>query len=595
MTNVKVKDEDERKLRKLFFDIINEGSVTTVFQPIISLRDGAAYGYEALTRGPQNTELHSPIKLFEYAQKYEKIWELEMLCRSKAFESCNVSSTKETVQPPNDIKLFLNVNPNIMDDMEYKKGFTKEYIEKYSLNPENIIFEITEREAINNVSAFKNTVQNYKKQDYRIAIDDAGAGYCGLNMISDVHPHFIKLDMNLIRNIDKDVTKESLIKSMCEFASLTNTYLIAEGIETQKELEKLIEVGVHYGQGYFIQKPNVSIIPISCDVTKVIHRANSKKNHIIGSRISDIYISNICTPIQMIDSEMCISEVNEKMNSDYSIPGFCITRNDHLVGVITRNDLHLKLSGLYGYSLNCNKPINKIMNKNYMRVDYKTPIDIVAKVAMQRENDKLYDFITITKEEKYLGIVTVKDLLQKTIQIEVINAKHLNPLSELPGNVLIEKYLEKCIYSHKDYCVLYFDLDNFKVYNDVYGFEKGDVVIKRLTKILKANIPRDEFVGHLGGDDFIAVLFSTDRNELCNKIIKDFDDSIQEFYNEDDIRKGYIVGKSRKGVEEKFSLLSLSIAGVTNNYFKDIYDLSEKASQIKNMCKQNRGSNYIIV
>jgi GGDEF domain-containing protein len=207
-----------------------------------------------------------------------------------------------------------------------------------------------------------------------------------------------------------------------------------------------------------------------------------------------------------------------------TLPGFCITENDNLVGVITRHDLHLKLSGPYGYSLYANKHIKNIMSREFMCVDFKTPIDVVSKIAMQREQDKLYDFITITKDGKYYGIVTVKDLLEKTIQMEVLNAKHLNPLSELPGNLLIEQYLEHCITSKNDFCVLYFDIDNFKAYNDVYGFEKGDIVIKRMTELLKKIIPRDEFIGHIGGDDFIAVLFiNKDIENLCKNIISEFD------------------------------------------------------------------------
>ena len=497
---------------KLFLSIIENGKITTVFQPIISLRDGLVLGYEALSRGPQDTKMQDPQKLFEYAQKYGKLWELELLCRTKALEAVNENGKQ--------IKLFLNVNPNIMHDNKFRQGFTKDYINKFYINTEDIIFEITEKEAIKNILDFNKTVQNYKDQNYKIAIDDAGAGYSGLNMISNIHPHFIKLDMNLIRDVDKDVTKQSLIKSMYEFATMTNTYLIAEGIETQKELIKLIEIGIHYGQGFFIQKPDALILPIEHEVSEIIQDANKKKNHLFGGKLSEIYISNISTPLKTITSNTKVSLVNDLINNDNTLPGFCITEDENLLGIITRNDLHLKLSGLYGYSLYANKPIKNIMSREFMCVDHKTPIDIVSKIAMQREHDKLYDFITITKDGKYYGIVTVKDLLEKTIQMEVLNAKHLNPLSELPGNLLIERHLEHCISTKKDFWVLYFDIDNFKAYNDVYGFEKGDLVIKSMTEILKKFIPRDEFIGHIGGDDFIAVLFQNDGIEdLCNKII----------------------------------------------------------------------------
>lgn len=576
-----------KELENVFLQIISKGEIKTVFQPIVSLRDGSIFGYEALSRGPQGTPLHNPETLFKYAQNLNMLWELEQLCRTKALEAVLYSEKQ--------FQLFMNVNPYIMQDFKFKQGFTKEYLKNYSIDPENLVFEITEKNAITNIFSFKKIVANYKEQNYKIAIDDAGAGYSGLNLISDVHPHFIKLDMNLIRDIDKDATKQSLVRSMCEFAILSNTGIIAEGIETEKELVQLINIGVNYGQGFYIQKPSPLLSPIQPDIIDRIHEANNKKNHIYGSRISDIYINNICTPLRTLNPNMRVEQVDRELDKDSTLPGFCITQDEKLLGVITRNYLHSKLSGQFGYSLYSNKPISDIMSKNFMSVDYRMSIDRVAKIAMQREPDKLYDFITITKDGKYVGIVTVKDLLEKAIQIEIVNAKHINPLSELPGNLLIERHLELCIASKRQYTVLYFDIDDFKSYNDVYGFEKGDIVIKRLTQILKKYIPTKEFVGHIGGDDFIAVLYHNKAEELCQNVIREFDAMVPQIYNENDAIKGFITAKNRHGVEESYPLMSLSIAGITNRDFKNIYELSEKASRLKKICKQKPGSNYMLI
>ncbi len=194
------------------------------------------------------------------------------------------------------------------------------------------------------------------------------------------------------------------------------------------------------------------------------------------------------------------------MKKDCALLGFCIAENNTVIGVITRNDLFRNISDKYGYTLYANKPVSVIMSREFLCVEYQSSIDSVAKKAMHRHYDKIYDFITVTKESKYYGIVTVKDLLEKSIEIEVINAKHLNPLSELPGNMLIEKQLEMCIDSPIPYTILYFDVDNFKPYNDVYGFENGDRLIRCLSRILKEHIPKTNFIGHIGGDDFITIL-----------------------------------------------------------------------------------------
>jgi len=207
--------------------IINNKEIKTVFQPIISLRDGNILGHEALSRITCESEIENPDMLFTIAGEYNRLWDLELLCRTTALEAAY-----KFMVPPYSKKLFLNVNPNIMHDESFKKGFTKGFLMQYKIIPENIIFEITERNVIDDITSFKATIDHYKGQNYKIAIDDTGAGYSGLNLISDVNPNYIKLDMKLIRGVDTDSLKFTIVKGMVEFSKASNTYLIAEGIET---------------------------------------------------------------------------------------------------------------------------------------------------------------------------------------------------------------------------------------------------------------------------------------------------------------------------------------------------------------------------
>lgn len=567
-----------------FLQILKDKMITPVFQPIVSLRDGSILGYEALSRGPKG-KFESPVALFEAANTHDKLWKLEQICRTKALEAANELQIAGT--------LFLNVNPNIMQDPKFKTGFTKAYLKNYDYVADNIVFEITEKEAVDNIADFRKTVDNYKAQAYRIAIDDAGAGYSGLNMISDVRPHFIKLDMQLIRNIDRDATKHSLVKSMCDFASMSNTLLIAEGIETEGELLKLIDLGVHYGQGYFIKRPLANPTPLDEAFLTIVKNSNTKRNNMPGVRISDVTIQSICTRLPTLHPKTSINDVHKMLRDKATLPGYCITHHNDLVGVITRHQVHAKMSGQYGYSLYAKRPIKQIMNTSFLAVAHNTPIDEVAKRAMARTVDQLYDFITVTKDQQYLGIVTVKDLLETTIQIEIDNAKHLNPLTELPGNVLIERELESCLHNQRDYAVLYFDLDNFKPFNDLYGFEKGDLIIKLVATIMKATVSKEHFIGHIGGDDFIAIVNSHEVDDLCQMMLTMFDDAVPQFYHEEDVRRGFVTTKNRHGIEEQYPLLTLSIAGIVNESFTTTYAIAEQATALKKLCKQRPGSNFI--
>lgn len=569
-------------------DIIKKAQITSVFQPIVSLRDGTVLGYEALSRGPKGSELESPEMLFSVAEETKNLWDLERLCRTKALYAMQLSKTNAT--------LFLNVNPNIIEDETFQKGFTKEYLKQFDIDPKKIIFEITERSAVSNIKEFKQIIENYKEQDYKIAIDDAGAGYSGLNLISDVHPHYLKLDIHLIRNIDKDSVKQALVKSMYEFSKITGTYLIAEGIETRSELQTLINIGVHYGQGYYIKRPDSVVGCIDANVVDTIVEMNAQKNHIFGYNLSDVYIGNLCVPAVAVNESVLISEAYDMLNKLPESPGFCVTRNGIVKGVVTRDKVNAAVAGVYGYSLYSRQTIAAIMDTDFLQVDYKTPVNTVGRLAMSRPDSKVYDFITVVSDDKYRGIVTIKDLLNKTIEIEVSNATQLNPLTSLPGNILIEKALYSVLSSSDNYCVVYFDIDNFKAYNDVYGFENGDRMIKNLADIITETVPAANFVGHVGGDDFVAIVRSDEADAICERILDKFDRSIPEFYNQEDISSGYIIAKNRQGFEEQFPLISLSIGGVSiwERRFNNVFELSAESSRVKKECKMITGSAYMI-
>lgn len=332
-------------------------------------------------------------------------------------------------------------------------------------------------------------------------------------------------------------------------------------------------------------------------VIKEVESLNIKESNHYGYNIANVYISSIVKNTESLQPQVLVSEVDLKFKKNGDLLGICVVDNGEVRGVVTRNSFYSKLGWQYGYSLYSSKAISNIMNTEFLSVDYKMPIDMVIKLAMTRSKDTLYDHVTVTKDSKYYGIVTIKDLIEKTIEIEVDNARHSNPLTGLPGNVIIEQNLEKCIFSKKEYCVLYFDIDNFKPYNDVYGFENGDKIIKFLAKAISNNISCDDFIGHIGGDDFISIVHSWEAEKVCKKIIKDFDALALECYDEKDLANGYITAQNRHGAVERFPLVSVSIAGLTNKKreFESIYALAKESSKLKKKCKQNSGSYYLII
>ena len=152
-------------------------------------------------------------------------------------------------------KIFINVSPKVLHDEKFREGFTREYTKRYGIDTERIVFEVTERERVEDEKSFRQAIEHYKMQHYQIAIDDVGSGYAGLNRICSLTPGYIKLDNALVRDVYKNPIQYAMIKGMVEFSHNSGILLIAEGIETKKELDLLIELGVQYGQGYYLAKP----------------------------------------------------------------------------------------------------------------------------------------------------------------------------------------------------------------------------------------------------------------------------------------------------------------------------------------------------
>ena len=576
---------NKKKLGK----ILENEYIYPVYQPIVSLSDGQIFGYEALSRISRN-ELDMNIEtMFRVADLEGKSWELESLCRKKALK--NSRHMLKTSQ------LFINVNPNIIHDKEFIEGFTKERLEKYGLNIENITFEITERVSVVNNELFSETIQHYKKQDYRIAIDDVGSGYSGLNTIVNIHPHYIKIDMSLIKNIDKDEIKLSMCKNLIEFCKSANIEVIAEGIETEEELKILIKIGATFGQGHFLGMPDKEFKSIAAEKVDLIRSENTKRYK--ENVLSSVYpkIETLCKEALIVSPNEDCMAVHDILTKNPLTTEVCILENQKIVGFITRTKLFEILGGRYGYSLYAKKKIIDISQLNFLKVSHNVTIEDVSVMAMQRPLDQLYDPIIVEKEKSYLGAVTIKNILEATAKIKLDIAMHSNPLTGLPGNLLIEKEILNRIFSSSPYCIFYIDVDNFKAYNDAYGFTNGDLLLKLISEILKEICLKNEFIGHIGGDDFMVICDYEEGGPLCINLLDIFSERVKSLYKEEDVKSGYIISKNRNGVTEKFPLATLSIAGVCNNNksYSSVDSFSFDVASLKKKCKQQLGNYYEII
>ncbi len=243
-----------RHRRQQLFELVLDGRVKSVYEPIVEVATRTVFGYEALARGPEGSELHSPMALFASATEQDLLFQLDCLCRRSGLAGAR--------DLPGGAKLFLNVRPTAIHDPGFRAETLCRTLEQCKLRPTDVVFEISEQESIGNFDIFREVRDYYRKLGFQIALDDTGAGYASLEAVMELSPDFIKVDRAFVSGIDKDPARQELLSAMRSLAERIGARIVGEGLDTLEELEMLEELGIPFGQGWLFGKPT----PLRWDV-----------------------------------------------------------------------------------------------------------------------------------------------------------------------------------------------------------------------------------------------------------------------------------------------------------------------------------------
>lgn len=233
--------------RELIYILENERLITH-FQPIVDIKDKSIYGYELLSRGVKSDgSIMPPFEMFKLARESDLLFNLDRQAR----ETCIISSAREQV----DKKLFINFLPTVIYNPEVCLSSTIKLIEKFNFKPENITFEVVETEEISDTDHLNTILNFYRKKGFKIALDDIGSGYSSLNNLSKFYPDYIKIDMDIIRDIHKNELQQEIFKALVAMSDKTNIKVLAEGVESKEELDFVVANGADFIQGYYFGKP----------------------------------------------------------------------------------------------------------------------------------------------------------------------------------------------------------------------------------------------------------------------------------------------------------------------------------------------------
>jgi EAL domain-containing protein (putative c-di-GMP-specific phosphodiesterase class I) len=253
-----------------FSDIMSRQLIETVFQPVADLKNGRIIGYEAFSRGPKDTPYYLPVALISEAKRTKRMNELD----GNLFRAAIINAQKRGIKK----LLFINMDP----DCIFEKPALADEISKpeyEGISADQIVIEITERAEICKFDSFTNIIEGYKNQGFLICFDNIGSAEANLYTLSNIKPDFMKIDRNLIHNIQTNIKNQEDLRMELRIAQLVGASVIAEGVETRGELEMLMKLGVPSAQGNIIGEPGRYFTGMSEAAAEIIdHMRKSEEN-----------------------------------------------------------------------------------------------------------------------------------------------------------------------------------------------------------------------------------------------------------------------------------------------------------------------------
>ncbi|MFA6197262.1 MAG: GGDEF domain-containing protein [Sulfurimonas sp.] len=572
----------QNTLPKIWLD--NLKVLDIAFQPIINIHTGRIYAVEALLRNYKKVGFDSIFALFDQVYKEHLLYSFDIALREKAIQKF----TK--IDNFRNIKLFYNLDNRLFEMPDFSNGNTNQLLKKYDIKKDNICFEISERHEISSDCNMEQVLMHYKDENFCIAIDDFGVGYSGYKLLYDSTPDVIKIDRFFLTDIEKDAKKKLMVRSITHLAIQLGIKVIAEGVETKEELLVCKDIGCHLVQGYLVQKPTLNtneIVKKYQNITDLITHDKREEN----KYKIDTYLDKI-KPI-FIESKM--NEVIDyfKKHPDISTMPV-INSNNEPIGIVQENIIKEFLYSHYGKSLLLNDGTKKSKLKNLITPCGIADInsDIATLIELFSNNPESVGII-LTNNSKYYGYLSARAIITLMNEENLLFAREQNPLTKLPGNTMIEKYISNIATNQDSYLLCYFDLDNFKAFNDVYGFRNGDRVILLFADILRKHLPQEFFKAHIGGDDFFVAVQNKGEDEYLYikkilKVITKFTQDAKDFYSQEDKKRGFIVAKDRDENIKEFPMLTVSASIVlilekTKNRFSK--NINEVLSSQKKVAK----------
>lgn len=544
--------------------------VTSYLQPIVDLlRGGQVFAHEALCRVRlPGGRILSGFEAFTLAKRAYRSQDLDLAAIKSGLQA-------KARLLPRGTPIFINILPHDLLQVDSSHHPLRRFLEPLSIPPQEVVIELVESEQVN-PEALVDVCDTLRSMGFRIALDDVGAGYNGLTTVAMLRPDFVKLDRNLVHGIQGSRVRMVLLEAIISMAQRLGCATIAEGLEDIEDTILCRNMGVHYAQGYFFAHPSPTpAVPNSMPPTKA-----AAQLHLKGM----IRLADFVDPAPTLSTTSRVEDATALFDSIPDLPHIVILDNKYPVGYVPRSGMSFtKHSTLI---TNYCRPVTKLLRNRVAK-------SILAR-RFYKENCDPQPWVVINEDNTYLGTIEPWIVLSQILSKN--ESEELHPLSLLPTGPILRSTLDLHLQAGKKVVLVYIDIDNFKAFNDRYGFIRGDAMIKLLSEIIgqeRATWP-DAYMGHIGGDDFIVMLSEEKENlvERLQSMVDSFQRLSTHLYDAQDLESRFFV--TEEGERYPVAALSIIVVNGSQSNLTDSLKASERAAQLKKLAKSHPGSAIII-
>lgn len=528
------------------------------FQPIVNTHTGVTFGQEALLANRDAAGFSATEDLFEAAFADRVLPEVE-------FALCDKAIAKFMAIPDrSNAKLFLNMDGRTLTSVASAAARVRYLARRHGMPENSIVIEISERHSLGTPAEMAQLMRNFRKHGFRLAIDDFGTGFSGLQMLYSSDSDLIKIDRFFINGIATDTKKRLFVSQILAVARLLGMLVVAEGMEAEQDCLTCMDAGCELVQGYLVQRPTSDLTALQSRYDHVasfgrkLQRRKDSDEWIIREQIEAI------DPV-VIDTALL--KLFERFRANKNATFFPVVDATGVpLGIVRENDLKDYTYTHYGRSLIENKAIGRRLHQFLTKCPIAEINTDAEKILENFAADKVSEGIIIVEGMKYIGFLSADALLRVLNDKKIAAARDQSPLTKLPGNGAIHEFVAKALEDRvTPYVLCYMDFDNFKPFNDKYGFRVGDRAILMFAEMMRKSLSYEgAFIGHIGGDDFFFAAKGwrdfADTEATIKRLIDAFSEEARSLYDEETRQQGYVISTDRLGAVRQYPLLTVSAA-----------------------------------